>query len=474
MGQKFLIVNTEAFSPSGIKGNKTTGLGMLPEIVRRFLKANPDPFIVLDESSKIKTTAPAQESKKSTRTRLIKMLNMFGERMALTGTLMSKSPLNVVDQYQFLDGEAYPEGMYALAEQYCVMMTIRVGRGRRVLIPEHSGERDVASWTGIRKKLVNAYRRGGSDTLAGAMMAVQREYGISYSNQQWIIDHKEYTPFKHPEKIIARYGWCTESVSRAEAFDTRLEKFVEHPIERKVRLGSSARKLYTQLVKLGFTDNVTLGNSAALELSHRLLDICNGFEPVSSCKDCGEQEGILRATCPLHAECKKPKTESVPLGENPKLDALMELVDEIGPEQYQIVIWSCRKNFMRLVRDTLDAAGISSCVYSGDQNDKEKADAREGFASGRYRVCVANQQSAAYGVNFMKGCDYMIYACSDSSVEADHQSRHRVLRGQTVRMKYVYRLYMEGSVEERIYSSLNVGEELIGAASTKDIFELRT
>lgn len=470
--QKFLIINTEAFSPEGRKGMKDVSLEDLPEIVLRFIAETRDPFIVLDESSKIKTTAPTQEHKKSTRTRLIKKLSAFGERMALTGTLMSKSPLNAIDQYQFLDPEAYPEGMYELAERYGVMMTIRTGRGRRILIPEHSGEKDQASWTGVRKRLVRAYRNGGVQGLAGAMFAVQRDYGISYKNQRWIMDHQRYMPFKNPEGIIERYRWCTESVARSEAFDTRLEKFVEHPIERKVHLGESARKLYTQLVKLGFTDNLTLGNAAALELSHRLLDICNGFEPVSSCKDCGEQEGILRATCPCAAECKKPKTESIPLKENPKMDALMELLDEIGPEQYQVVIWSCRKNFMHLVRDTLESRGIPACVYSGDQNDKEKADAREGFLSGRYRVCVANQQSAAYGVNFMRNCDYMIYACSDSSVEYDHQSRHRILRGQTTRMKYVYRLYVEGSVEERIYSSLNIGEELIGAVNTKDIFEL--
>ena len=210
-----------------------------------------------------------------------------------------------------------------------------------------------------------------------------------------------------------------------------------------------------------------------MELSQRLMDVCNGFEPISSCLECEEQEGILHNTCPLHAECNKPKATYEPLKENPKLEAVMELVDEIDADEHQIVIWTCRTNFMELVVQTLNDAGIPTCCFSGQQTDKQKEDAREGFLEGRYRVCVANQQSAAYGVNFMKGCDYTIYACSNASVEQDYQSRHRFLRGETHRMKYAYRIYVENSVEERIYSALDLGNELIGETNTKDIFVLK-
>jgi len=471
--QRFLIVNTEAFSPSGLKGKKELSENDLPKVIQTFLSCVTDPFIVLDESSKIKTTAPQAEKDKSTRTRLIKLLSRHGERMALTGTLMSKSPLNIVDQYQFLNENSFPESMWELAEKYCIMMTIHIGRGRRVLMPEHSGERDIASWAGIRRRLINAYQVGGPARLKTAMDAIYRAYSVSAENQRWIMEHKEYTPFKDTKALMQRFAFCTEVVSRADAFNTSLERFIEKPIVKKVKLGKKAAELYKQLVKLGFTDNIVLGKTAAMELGQRLLDVCNGFEPVSSCLGCGKQEGILRNTCPFHAECQKPKADYKPLSENPKMEALMELIDEIDPEEHQVVIWSSRKNFMQAVRDELEKSGISACCYSGDQSDKEKADCREGFMSGRYRVCVANQQSAAYGTNFMKNCDYTIYACSNASVEQDYQSRHRFLRGQTEHMKYAYRLYIEGSVEERIYASLNVGAELIGEANRKDIFELR-
>ena len=477
MGQKFVIVNTEAFSKSGLKSKDFVETTDLPEIVQAFLRTCPDPFIVLDESSRIKTNTPVAEKKKSTRTRLIKLLNAYGHRMALTGTLMSKSPLNAVDQYQFLNKDAFPEGMFAIAERYCVMMTLPTGRrAARVLLPEHSGKDDKNSWCGIRRRMSNAYAVGGRTRLALSMSSISRELGISQENLVWILHHKKYRPFKDTTSLLKRYEYCTEVVSREDAFDTRLEKYINAPIVRRVKLSEEAKKLYTQLVKLGFTDNIILGKNAALELSQRLMDVCNGFEPISSCLSCEEEgkgDNILHNLCPLHAECKKPKATFEPLKENPKLDAVMELVEEIDPEEHQIVIWACRTNFMELLKNTLNEAGIPACCFSGQQTDKEKKDTREGFMSGRYRICIANQQSAAYGVNFMKNCDYTIYACSNASVEQDYQSRHRFLRGETKRMKYAYRIFVEGSVEERIYSALDLGNELIGETNTKEIFALK-
>lgn len=476
MGQKFVIINTEAFSQSGLKAKKQVTEQDLPLLVQSFLSACPDPFIVLDESSRIKTNTPVAENKKSTRTRCIKLLSKYGERMALTGTLTSKSPLNMVDQYQYLDKEAFPEGMFALAERYCIMMTLHAQRGARALLPEHSGKDDRNSWCGIRGRLSRAWAIGGKARLLLSMNSVSRELNISVENLWWIICHKKYKPFKDISPLMKRYQYCTEIVSREDAFDTTLEKYIEHPIVRKVKLSEEAKKLYTQLVTLGFTDNLVLGKSAAMELGQRLMDVCNGFEPISSCLSCEEEgrgDNILHNLCPLHAQCKKPKATYEPLKENPKLEALMELIEEIDPEEHQIVIWICRTNFMELAAQTLNDAGIATCCFSGQQNDKQKKDAREGFMEGRYRICIANQQSAAYGVNFMKNCDYTIYACSNSSVEYDYQSRRRFLRGATTRMKYAYRLYVEGSVEERIYSSLDLGDDLISETNSKEIFELK-
>ena len=72
----------------------------------------------------------------------------------------------------------------------------------------------------------------------------------------------------------------------------------------------------------------------------------------------------------------------------------------------------------------------------------------------------------------MKKCSYAIYACMNNSVEMDWQSRSRLLRGELKEMKYCYRIVMEGSVEERIYSSLDVGNDLLHGDVGREVFEL--
>jgi hypothetical protein len=64
----------------------------------------------------------------------------------------------------------------------------------------------------------------------------------------------------------------------------------------------------------------------------------------------------------------------------------------------------------------------------------------------------------------------MIWMCVDGSVEKYHQARHRILRGQLTAPKFAYAVYAEGSVEERQWETLRVGQELLAAENTKETF----
>lgn len=469
---KYFIINTESFSPKGLGSRRDISEDDFPQWVKDFLQAYPSPFIILDESSKIKTTEPCAERKKSTRTRLIKKLSRYGQRCAMTGTLMTKSPCNIIDQYQFLDEDLFPEGMYQFAEKHCVMETLHIGRGRRVVMPEHSsGERN--SWTGIRRRLKNAYNIGGKERVRYAMQNIANEYSISMDNMKWIATHEKYTPFRNVEELRERVAYCTATVRRSDVMDTTNEEFVHKPIVRKFQLSASQKKLYKSLVELGFTDSMVLGKSAAMELQMRLMDICCGFEPVSPCMECPYNIGGLRSQCPHRAECDKPAAGYNTMKENPKLDAVMEMLEEIGTDENTVVIWSARRHFANALKERLDQEGITWCAYTGDETTEQKEAAAEAFSTGRARVCIANQASAGYGVNFMKDCSYAIYACCNSSVEQDEQSKSRLLRGELKEPKYCYRIIADGSMEEKVINALDLGRELLGDENRKEMFTLR-
>jgi len=457
---KFLIINTEAFSPHGVRQKKTATQEDLPWIVRKFLSVFKHPFIILDESSKIKTNTPMKENSKSTRTRTIKLLNKYGHRCIMTGTLMSKSPLNVIDQYEFLQKGYFPENMWEFAERYCVMETIRVGRGRRVIISQKDYE-------AVRRRMANAYRRGGELQLEAAKSSIYKQYAIDYAKQEHIICHRKYTPFLGKAALIKRLKPDTVFVRREDIFDVRHDKFVKEPIMRPVELSPEARRVASELVDLGFTDRLVLGRAPALELMVRLQDVCNGFEPVNT------DPGYDKKDLPGKNEKPEKKISYRPFKENAKIDGLMELLEEIGVEKNQVVVWSSRKLLIRACADAFEAAGISYVVYDGSAKNSEKEEAEEKFKKRGAQVFLANQASGAYGLNCLAGCSYLVWLCIDGSVEKYCQARDRLLRGQLHAPKFAYVIYAKGSIEERQWEKIRIGQELISSANERGIFEFK-
>jgi hypothetical protein len=441
---RWLVINTEAFSPKGLKQQKDVTFDDLPWVVRALLAAFAKVFIVLDESSKIKQSTPMMEKMKSSRCRMIKQLaKTNSERCIMTGTLMSKSPLNVIDQYNFLKEKYFPESMYDFAEHYCVMETLHTARGRRIIISQKS-------YDTIRKRLRNTVAMYGVKQLPWTMESIQKQYGVSLGNQDWIMRHKRYTPFIHQKELIKRIEKDTMFVERKDVFDISFDKFVTDPIMRPVQISEKAKKIASELIDLGFTDSMVLGKAPALELMIRLQDICNGFEPVK------DEEGNITY---------KPFTD------NPKIDALMELLEEIDVEKNQVVVWSSRKVLLKTCMAEFQKAGYEAVVYDGDTKDTEKAAAEKDFLSGKARIFLANQASGGYGLNCLGKCSYAIYMCIDGSVEQYHQSQHRILRGELTAPKFAYHIYAEGSVEERQMRLLKVGQELISSSNTREVFE---
>lgn len=457
---KYLIVPTQNFSGTlRIKGSDdkkltkpTVDFTDLPWPVQAFLSAYPNEvFCGLDESSWIKVSSPMDEQKKSQRTRLIKSLEKYtGSRAILTGTMKTKSPINVIDQYQFLSHTLFPDNPYVFAEEYTIQVTLHTARGRRVMI----GQTDYKK---IRRRLVNAYKQGGEAQLKYSMIKVYTEYGVPEDKQMHILAHKNYSPFLKQEELMRRVADITMTVGRDDVFDVSFDKYVDEPIRRPVEMSPANKKIANQLIEIGFIDTLALGKAPALELVHRLKDICNGFKPIERLyinKDGNEAREITYE----------------PLSENPKLEELMDLLEEIGIEQNQVVVWCYRRNAARSLAEAFTKADMPFVKYSGDESDKVKDEAEELFESGEARIFLANQDSAGFGLNCLRKCSYMIwYSCGDSA-EKHHQAKHRILRGQSTELKFAYHIFVKDSVEERNIGVLDVGQELITDENSKSVF----
>ena len=424
---KALIVSLESFQK-----------GEIPEEVRKYILANNgNIFTILDESSKIKTNNPCKESKKSKRTQAILKLNKIGQRCILTGTFMSKSPVNAYDQMNFLCPGFFSESMYAFAEHYEIRRTLPSVRGARITITQKDYET-------IRKRLVR-YKDNPS-ALSGAMDSIHSFYGISKEDCIHILKNPEYSPYKNMEELWQRIGDTCMKVDRKTSTDLPPKVYKTYDIA----LTKEQMKLYLQLQNQYCTDNIVVDNGLKLYL--RFQDVCNGYEPIDH-GDTIDENGKVRHNIELK-----------PLADNPKLDMLEEVIDDIGDKQ--VVVWCSRTKLLYDAEAHMKELGYTTAIYDGKIDKKLREEGYQSFSEGKTQLIFVNQASGAYGLDGLKEADYAVYLCNSYSVEQRAQSENRIYRGEITRSKYIIDLTCKGTCEEKITTCLKLGKELISTGVT--------
>ena len=424
---KALIVSLESFQK-----------GEIPEEVKKYILANNgNIFTILDESSKIKTNNPCKESKKSKRTQAILKLNKIGQRCILTGTFMSKSPVNAYDQMNFLCPGFFSQSMYAFAEHYEIRRSLPSVRGARITITQKDYET-------IRKRLVR-YKDNPSD-LSGAMDSIHSFYGISKEDCIHILKNPEYSPHKNMEELWQRIGDTCLKVDRKTSTDLPPKVYKTYDIT----LTKEQMKLYLQLQNQYCTDNIVVDNGLKLYL--RFQDVCNGYEPIDH-GDTIDENGKVRHNIELK-----------PLADNPKLDMLEEVIDDIGDKQ--VVVWCSRTKLLYDAEAHMRELGYTTAIYDGKIDKKLREEGYQSFSEGKTQLIFVNQASGAYGLDGLKEADYAVYLCNSYSVEQRAQSENRIYRGEITRSKYIIDLTCKGTCEDRVTEALKQGKELLDMGTT--------
>lgn len=424
---KSLIVSLESFQK-----------GIIPEEVKEYIDScSVEPFIILDESSKIKTNAPCKNEKKSKRTQAILKLNTVGERCILTGTFMSKSPVNAYDQMCFLKPDFFNETMFSFAERYEIRRNLPSRRGARIPLTFND-------YKSIKSRMKNA---GNNSIRKSAVYdSVYKYYGINRADCDAICASESYTTFKNIDELWNRIGDTCIKVSRSSNTDMPPLVFKTYNVE----LTKEQKQLYLSLQNMHCTDRLTVDNGLKLYL--RFQDICNGYEPV-------ETEEVVRIDAKGN---EVHKVELLELKENPKLDLLEEVIEDIGNEQ--VVVWCSRSRLLYDAKARLEKAGYTVGVFDGKNKQREQD--YEDFASKKIQILLLNQASGAYGLDKLKECNYAVYLCNDYSVEHREQSVKRIYRGEVKASKYVIDIICKGTCEDKCVSALQQGKELLSTGET--------
>jgi SNF2 family DNA or RNA helicase len=149
-----------------------------------------------------------------------------------------------------------------------------------------------------------------------------------------------------------------------------------------------------------------------------------------------------------------------------KYDWIMARVDEIMAKREQVVIFSHFLGMLNLIERSLQQKGIRHIRIDGSTSDRQSL--IDFFNAGKSHVALCSLMAAGHGIN-LTGANHVIHADRWWNPAVEDQATDRVHRIGQDKTVYVYRILVEGTLEERIDRLLTtkrgLADQIVGAAS---------
>jgi superfamily II DNA or RNA helicase len=130
-----------------------------------------------------------------------------------------------------------------------------------------------------------------------------------------------------------------------------------------------------------------------------------------------------------------------------KLDVLFEMLDDVLAEGHNVLVFSQFTQFLRRVRDRLDAAGTDYAYLDG--RTRKRAAAIEKFTSGEAKLFLVSLKAGGFGLN-LTAADYCILLDPWWNPAAEQQAVDRAHRIGQTRQVMVYRLVAADTIEDKV------------------------
>lgn len=223
-----------------------------------------------------------------------------------------------------------------------------------------------------------------------------------------------------------------------------LPPFVQKTIG--VELSKEQKRLYDSMKKnfISFLGDKACTAQLAITKALRLQQIVSGFIQLEGSEDV------------------------VQLKENPRLDALEEILEDLVIEGgNKTIIWACWKANYAQIRDLLHKMEIPYVEAHGEVSAKAKQDAIDNFCGNEnIKVILGNQGALGIGVNLVQA-SYSIYYSRNFSLEQDIQSEARNFRGGSeihqsiTRIDLVAAQTIDESILQALANKQEVGDKLL-------------
>ena len=130
-----------------------------------------------------------------------------------------------------------------------------------------------------------------------------------------------------------------------------------------------------------------------------------------------------------------------------KLDALMEMLDDIVADGHRVLVFSQFTRFLSLARDRLHKAGIEHCYLDGRTRNRPAVIAE--FREGHAPVFLISLKAGGFGLNLTEA-DYCILLDPWWNPATEAQAVDRIHRIGQTRKVMVYRLVAKDTLEEKV------------------------
>ncbi len=377
-------------------------------------------FIVVDEATRIKNPKAKRsqniiygfnENFKRGK-RIVQSIPKTVCRAVLTGTPVTNSPFDIWSMFEFLSPGMLGMGWYTFQAKYGLFRTTLInGRTIRLLI-------DKETWYAVQ-------RCQDFDTACVI-------FGVDSNTYWYIKQHGDYSgPFKNIEELKALLYKYSEFASIDECLDLPEKMYVKRKIEMLPEQARMYKEMRDQYITQ-FKDEI-FGVTSKIAAVIRMQQIAAGF------------------------------ITDVPLEDNPKLERLMDDVEELRGKRFIVVCHFVEES--KILYERLTKEGFNVCLQTG----VHRIGTIDEFKRGKYDCMVANIRVISTGLNLQDNCNIMMFYSNTHSYEDRLQTEGRIHRsGQTQRCIY-YDYVMEGTVDEKILDSLHDKKDMLEYIKTRSI-----
>ena len=403
-----------------------------------FLKCFPRVMLIADEGSRLKNPA-------ALRTKKVAALRKLSAYMRLlNGTPVTQKPTEIYAQMKLLDDMYWVRhgigSFTSFKSRFCVFKKIVIGgeddreanelKGSKYepVLPHDADPEGVAAYEQL--DLEGIVGKEGSGEPSG-LPAPRQAPATTGRTIDIVVGYREL------DKLHAMIQPLSTRLTKEQAGLNLPPKLYQRLV---FELAPEQRRIYDQLRKeymVELDNGVLITAALAMVRVLRLQQVASGYLPNP---DDPEGEPIL-----------------VPKGENPRLGAFLDWLEDIGAQQ--AIIW-CR--FTRDVDLIMQTLGPPRCVrFDGEVNEKEKIKALDLFMSGKRQICVAKAASMGMGLTLVNSSISFYYTNTFSLLQRLQSEDRQHRPGQHNPVTYVD-LIADNTVDLKILKSLRENNEIAG------------